>query len=90
MVPSHSSYDPSVHLNFQDIRVNSMSCPRWLEVSKKASKMDPMRVDVTIYFGATGRWLCLVAALLVYKVQRRDGAGLMFYFSDGQSLTGGQ
>ncbi len=85
--PQTRGYDPSVHLNFQNVRVNSVSFPRWLEVRVKASKTDPMRVGVTIYLGATGRWLCLVAALLAYMVRRGDGAGPMFRFSCGRPLT---
>lgn len=87
VVPSDSGYDPTVHLNIQDVRVNSMSDPRWLEVQIKASKTDLMQVGVTIYLGSTGRWLCLVASLLAYMVQRGSGTGPMFHFSDGRFLT---
>ena len=38
IVSSDSSYDPEVHLNFEDVRVNSRSHPKRLEIRIKASK----------------------------------------------------
>ena len=55
VVPSDSAYDPAVHLNWEDVQVNSRSQPQWLEVRTKASKTDPCRQDISIYVGATGR-----------------------------------
>ena len=49
VVPSETQYDPEVHLSYGDIKVNSRSQPRWLEVRIKASKTDPFRQGVSIY-----------------------------------------
>ena len=87
VVPSDSLYDPEVHLNFEDVRVNNRSHPQWLEIRIKASKTDPFRQGVTVYVGATGRWLCPVASGLAYMVQRSDRPGPLFMFKNGQALT---
>ena len=87
VVPSEASYDPAVHLNFEDVRVNDRSRPQWLEVRIKASKTDPFRQGVTIFVGATGRWLCPVASVLAYMVQRTNRPGPLFMFNDGRFLT---
>ena len=60
---------------------------KWITVRIKASKTDPFRVGVTIYVGATGKWLCPVAAVLAYMVQRGSGRGPLFQFSDRRYLT---
>ena len=87
VVPSDSLYDPEIHLSFEDVRVNSRSHPQWLEIRIKASKTDPFRQGVTVYVGATGRWLCPVAAGLAYMVQRSDRPGPLFLFKNGHALT---
>ncbi len=45
-VPSDSTYDEGAHLNFADIAVDCLYCPRILKVRIKASKTDPLRVGV--------------------------------------------
>ncbi len=45
------------------------------------------RDRVTLYLGATGKWLCPVAAVLSYLVQRREREGPLFFFTDGRYLT---
>ncbi len=87
VVPSDSGYDPAVHLSFKDIQVGNISRPQWVEVRIKASKTDPFRLGVTIYLGATGKWLCPVASLLAYMVLRGNKAGPLFSFSNGRLLT---
>ena len=87
VVPSDTEFDPMVHLTYQDVQAESRSQPKWITVRIKASKTDPFRVGVTIYVGATGKWLCPVAAVLAYMVQRGSGRGPLFQFSDGRYLT---
>ncbi len=87
VVPSDAEYDPSVHLNFQDVRLNSTTNPQWLEVRIKASKTDPFRCGVSLYLGKTGKWLCPVAAILAYMVIRGNKSGPMFTFHNGRYLT---
>ena len=54
-VPSLSGYDPSVHLNYNDILVDY---PCIIKVCIKASKTDPFRQGVDINLGKTGHLLC--------------------------------
>ncbi len=87
VVPSDADYDPSVHLSFRDVQVNSFDRPEWIEVRIKASKTDPFRCGVTIFLGVTRRWLCPVAAVLAYVVWRGCRPGPLFLFADGRCLT---
>ncbi len=75
VVPSDSEFDPGTHLMQSDIK------PQWVEVRIKASKTDPFRDGVTLYLGATGKWLCPVAAVLSYLVQRGKREGPLFVFT---------
>ena len=43
VVPSDAGYDRSCHLSVEDVCVDSVSAPSFLEVHIKASKMDPFR-----------------------------------------------
>ena len=87
VVPLDTEFNPMVHLTYQEVQAESTSQPKWIRVWIKASKTDPFSVGVTIYVGATGKWLCPVAAVLPYMVQRGSGGGPLFQFSDGQYLT---
>ena len=82
VVPSDTSFDPTVHLSSEDVRVNDRSHPQWLEVWIKASKRDPFRQGVTIFVEATRRQLCPVASVLVYIVQRTSRPRPLFMFKD--------
>ena len=73
VVPSEASFDPAVHLAQGDIRVNSLTFPRYLEVRIKASKTDPFRRGVTVFLGVSGADICPVAAVLSYMVVRPRG-----------------
>ena len=87
VIPSDSSFDPSVHLAQGDVRVDSVTRPQYLEVTIKASKTDPFRRGVSIYLGATSATLCPVAAILDYMVRRGQSPGPFFSFANGNSLT---
>ena len=87
VVPSDTEFNPMVHLTYQDIQAESTPQPKWIRVRIKASKTDPFRVGVTIYVGPTGKWLCPVAGVLAYMVQRGSGGGQLFQFSNGRYLT---
>ncbi len=78
-VPSDADYDPSVHLSFRDVQVNSFDRPEWIEVRIKASKTDPFHCGVTIFLGVTRRWLCPVATVLAYMVWRGCRPGPLPY-----------
>ena len=87
VVPSGHRVRPTCALSFQDVNVDNRQNPKWLEVHIKASKTDPFRCGVTIYVGATGKWLCPVASVLSYMAQRGNKTGSLFMFRDGFPLT---
>ena len=69
-IPSDSSYDKGAHLNYEDIAVDRLHCPRVLKVRLKASKSNPFRMGVDIFVGKTGNQLCPVTAVLSYMKNR--------------------
>ena len=87
MVPSDREYDPSVHLSYGDVRVDSTVQLQFLEVPLKASKTDTFRKGVTVYLGRKYSNLCPVSAILSYMVQRGSEGGPFFWFSNDRFLT---
>ena len=65
---SGTKYDCSTNLYLDDVRVNSCANPQYLEVSIKASKIDPFRHGVPVFLGVIISPLCPVAAILNYMV----------------------
>ena len=87
VVPSDEGFDPSQHLTFEDITVDSVVNPTFMTVRIKQSKTDPFRRGVQIVIGRTGGSLCPLAAVLSYMAIRRSGEGPLFKFSNGLALT---
>ena len=87
VIPSDSSFDPSVHPTAADVNVDSHASPSYLAIRIKASKTDPFRQGVTIYLGRTNYKLCPVASVLSYLVKRGRTPGPLFIFDDGRYLT---
>ena len=85
--PSDTQYDPSTHLAFTDISVDSNEHTSCIAVKIKASKTDPFRQGVTVYLGATGTNLCPVKAILAYIAVRGSAPGPFFHFNNGRFLT---
>ena len=86
-IPSLSSYDPSVHLNYSDISVDNPINPTIVKVRLKSSKSDPFRKGVDVYVGKTGQVLRPVSALLNYLAKYGNDQGLLLRFMDGSPLT---
>ena len=86
-VPSKTAYDPSVHLNYQDVSVDNILNPTILCLRLKASKTDPFRKGVDIILGRTRNNLCPIEALLAYLAVRGNVPGFLFRFRDGRLLT---
>ena len=86
-VPSDNSYDPGVHLNFEDVAIDSKLNPLIMRVTIKASKTDPFRQGVEIFVGRTHTDLCPVEAMLAYLAVRGGAQGPLFSFADGHFLT---
>ncbi len=88
-IPSNTSYDPSLHLNFSDITLNSHTSPSLVRISLKCSKTDPFRQGVKIHIGRTDQTLCPLTAILNYVAIRGSSPGLLFHFRDKTPLTKG-
>ena len=58
-IPYLNSYDPTIHLNYNEISVDNPANPSILQVKLKCFKIDPFRPC-----GKKGRVLCPVSALL--------------------------
>ena len=76
VVPSDLAYDSTVHLSFGDMRMDSATDLQFLEVTIKASKMDPFHQGMRVYLGRTNVDLCPVAAVFSYMVRRGTDNGL--------------
>ena len=63
MVPDDKSYDPTCHLSFGDVAVDSQIKPQVVRITVKLSKTDPFRKDIDLYIGRTGNDLCPVVEL---------------------------
>ena len=86
-VPSEKSYDPTAHLSYSDIAVDSRDNPSIIAIHLKKSKTDPFRQGVRITVGRTKDKLCPVTALLSYLAKRGDRPGPLFIWQDGRPLT---
>ena len=86
-VPSLASFSPLVHLDVQDITVDSSTDPSCIPVTIKASKTDPFRKGCSIYIGLGKYPLCAVHASLAYLAIRGDGPGPLFLCQNGQPLS---
>ena len=86
-VPSSDAYDPSVHLSFHDIAVNSHSAPSLVRLRLKTSKTDPFRQGVDIFLGRGSKELCPVLALTHFLALRGSKPGPLFCWANGAPLT---
>ena len=86
-VPSVSAFNPEIHLNLNDVAVDSHTNPSCLRVMIKVSKTDPFRQGCPIFIGKGNPPLCAVDAMVQYFARRGDKPGPLFYFADGQPLT---
>ncbi len=86
-VPTDSAYDPTAHLNFEDVAMDSLTQPSLLQIRLKASKTDPFRRGVDVFIGYSGDSLCPVRALATYLSVRGGSSGMLFHFQDGRLLT---
>ena len=83
-IPDTSSYDPQVHLNFENVSAGDPEAPSIIHIRIKASKTDPFRQGVNTCIGRTNNSLCPLSVLLV---TRGCTPGLLFCFQDRTPLT---
>ena len=69
--PSRNSFDPSYHLAWEDLAVNSCVNPTFMQLTLIGSKTDPFRQGVKITIGCTGDKLCQVVAVMAYAAIRQ-------------------
>lgn len=85
--PSPTHYDPSIHLSFGDIWVDSKENTSSISMHIKQSKTDQLRHGSTVTLARTGQNVCPVAALLAYLASRGGRPGPLFIFQNGKFLT---
>ena len=86
-IPAENAFDPTYHLAFEDLAVDSRDQPSYMQVSLKGSKTDPFRHGVKITAGRTRNKLSPVAAMLAYAAVRGAGKSPLFRFKNGKPLT---
>ena len=77
-VPSINDYDPTVHLSFQDVAIDSSTAPTVIRISIKQSKTDPFRKGIQLFLGTTDHIICPIKAILPYLALRRSKPGPPF------------
>jgi len=80
-------YDPSVHLSYEDLLIDSKDCPSVVQVHIKRSKTDPFRKGVRLWLGKTDAEVFPLKAILPYMVTRYTKPGSFFITADNKSLT---
>ena len=86
MVPSLPSFSPSLHLDVQDIAMDSLSAPSCTRLQIKDSKTDPFRKGAFIHIGLGWPPLCAVHFVLTYLAGKGDVPGPLFLFQNWQPL----
>ena len=83
-VPSAQAYDPEVHLNLQDLGLDSHLQPSLVRL---CIKQDPFRQGVEVFLGKTDSAVCPVTAIIQYVGVRPVTPGPLFIRQSGVSLT---
>lgn len=86
-VSSLNNYSAAIHLNVQDITVDSRTSPSCIRMNIKASKTDPFRKGCFVHIGRAKPPLCAVEAMLAYLSIRGDVPGPLFLLQSGEPLS---
>ena len=86
-VPSINDYDPTVHLSFQDVAIDSSTALTVIRISIKQSKTDPFRKGIQLFLGTTDHIICPIKAILPYLALRRSKPGPLFVTNNNTPLT---
>lgn len=87
LVPSDSSFDPTVHLSLADIAIDRRENPSMVQIHLKVSKTDQERKGISVFIGKTGDDLCPVAAMASYLAIRGNAQGPVFQYANARPLT---
>ena len=85
--PTPDAYNNQVHLNLDDLAIDSRTAPSMERVHIKQSKTDPFRQGTEAYLGTTGSLLCPVQALWRYLAVHGPVPGPLFIQASGVPLT---
>ncbi len=86
-VPSDAAFDPTAHMCFEDVSLDSVVNPQCLTLHLKSSKTDPFRKGVDVAIGRSRGQACPIVALLAFLAKRGNNPGFLFRFADGRLLT---
>ena len=86
-VPNLASFSNALHLNVQDIAVDSDTNPSCLQVRIKASKTDLFRKGCFIHIGRSNYPLCALQLVMAYLSVRGNSGAPLFVFQDGRPLS---
>ena len=87
LLPSPGSFNPRLHLAWDDMAVDNPLAPRMVKLHLKQSKTDQLGRGVDIIVGRTDRDLCPVGAILAYVAARGNRQGPFFLSSSMSPLT---
>ena len=86
-VPSAQEYDPSAHLSYNDVSLDSRNSPSAVQIHIKQSKTNPFQKGIHLCLGITDADVCPVKAILPYMVIRGSKPGPLFLTVDKKPLT---
>ena len=81
------AFDPTAHLSYQDICIDSHTQPSLVRLLIKKSKTDQFGTGAHIFLAHTNSDLCPVTAILNYLAIRPATQGPMFIFDNRQYLS---
>ncbi len=87
LAPESSSFDPKVHLCWEDVQLEDAERPEWIQVRVKESKTDRLGKGALVTVCRTRKPICPVVALLEFMVIRKAGDGPFFRLDDGKGLN---
>ena len=87
LLASRDAFNPSLHLAWGDVAVDSTLNPRMVRCHLKHSKTDQLGRGVYVVLGRTGLELCPVAAVLAFMACRGDQPGPFFLTTARVPLT---
>ena len=86
-VPSINNFDPTVHLSFQDIAIDSRTSPTIIRLIFKQSKTDLFRKGVQLFPRKMDYSICPIKAILPYLALRGSRPGPLFITHNNSPLT---
>ena len=86
-IPTREGFDATRNLTFEDISVDDINDPKYIQIKLKKAKNDQLGKGALVCLGRTGGELCPVNAVLAWLVRRGNAAGPLFHYANGAPLT---